>query len=175
MPRFHLRLVIVAVAVMLVGCAPPAGLSSDWKQINPPIPAPEFKLAQLDGNPVSLSGLRGRVVILEFWATWCGPCRFSLPSLNTIYKRYRDQGVTVLLINQGEPIDRVRRWVGRRFEAPILLDQEHGIAQLYMISGIPQLFVIDQSGRIVYVHSGYQGGLERSLSLILDRMLDYGR
>src|SRR3989338_8584433 len=170
--RDPLRKALLLCAFVFLSCAPRAGLSSDWKKITPPIPAPEFTLSQLDGSPISLSDLRGQIVAIEFWATWCGPCRFSLPSLDAIYKRYQERGVRVLLVNQGEQTDVVRRWAQKRFSSPILLDKEQSIAQLYMVSGIPQLFVIDKLGQIAYVHSGYQGGLERSLSLILDGMLE---
>jgi thiol-disulfide isomerase/thioredoxin len=126
----------------------------------------------LDGDAVSLSDFRGRVVIMEFWATWCGPCRYSTPSLEAIYRRYRDRGVTVLLINEAEPIDRVRSWAGRRFTAPILLDQTGGVARLYRVSGIPQLFIVDQGGQLIVDHSGYRGGLERNLRAMLTELLN---
>ena len=126
---------------------------------------------QLDGSPAKLSDYRGRVVIMEFWATWCGPCRFSLPSLEVIYKQYHDRGVTVLLLNQGESGEAVRAWTGRRFTAPILLDADNGVARQYEVESIPRLVVVDQQGRIVYLHQGYGGGLERNLKLILDELL----
>ena len=133
--------------------------------------APDFALPQLDGQTVSLSGLRGRVVLIEFWATWCGPCRFSLPSLDVIFKRYRDRGVTVLLVNQGEEAGKVLAWAGRRFTAPILLDRDGQVGTRYGVQGIPRLFIVDAEGRVAYEHQGYGGGLERNLTLILDERL----
>ena len=138
------------------------------------MPAPGFTLPQLDGPPVSLSDLRGRVVIMEFWATWCNPCRFSLPSLEVIYKRYRNRGVTVLLINEGEEPDRIHPWAQKRFTAPILLDQEERVGRRYQVTGIPRLFILDQEGRLIYAHEGYGGGLERNLTLILEELLGTG-
>ena len=156
--------------LLLCGCEADT-ISSDWKRIDPPGEAPSFTLAQLNGGEVSLADLRGRVVIMEFWATWCGPCRFSLPSLDVIYRRYRDRGVNVLLINEGESPEAVRRWSGRRLTAPILLDEDARVGQTYGVTGIPRLFIVDQAGRIVYAHAGYGGGLERNLKLILETLL----
>jgi len=158
------------IVLVLTGCEA-EGIGSDWKRIEPPLPAPEFTLPQLDAGPVSLSDYRGRVVIMEFWATWCGPCRFSLPSLEVIYKRYRDRGVEVLLLNAGEAAETARKWAGGRFTAPILLDQDQQVGVLYRVRGIPRLFIVDQQGRLVYAHEGYGGGLERNLKLILEALL----
>ena len=155
---------------MMAGCGPDR-LGSDWQRIEPPVAAMEFTLPTLDGATVSLSDYRGRVVIMEFWATWCGPCRYSTPSLEVIYKRHRDRGVTVLLINEGETVEAIRRWAAKRFTAPILLDHEGEVAGRYGLDGIPALFVINQTGHIVYRHDGYGGGLERSLQLILNELL----
>jgi thiol-disulfide isomerase/thioredoxin len=159
------------VSLLLAGCGPET-ISRDWHRLEPRIPAGDFTLPQLDGDAVTLSEQRGKVVIMEFWATWCGPCRYSTPSLDVIYKQYRDRGVTVLLINEGESADRVRAWAGQRFTAPILLDQAGEIGRLYHLRGIPRLFVIDQDGDIVYDHAGYRGGLEFNLKLILKELLE---
>jgi peroxiredoxin len=161
---------VTALGLCLSGCAPDE-ITSDWHRIEPRPEAPAFTLTQLDGGSVSLADYRGRVVIMEFWATWCSPCRFSLPSLEVVYKKYRDKGLTVLLINQDEPSDKVRAWAKKRFTAPILLDEGARIGTSYGVQGIPRLFIIDQEGKLVYAHEGYGGGLERNLQLILDQLL----
>ncbi len=155
---------------VLSGCGS-QGIGADWKRIRPGVAAIDFELPQLDGPPVKLSDYRGRVVIMEFWATWCGPCQFSLPSLEVSYKRYRDRGVAVLLINEGESPEAARKWAGKRFTAPILLDQDQAVGARYHVRGIPRLFIVDQQGNLVYVHEGYGGGLERNLALILNELL----
>ena len=160
-----------ATLVLICGCGGQGGITSDWRRIDPPVAALEFTLPQLDGKLVSLSDLRGRVVVMEFWATWCGPCRFSLPSLEVIGKRYRDQGVTVLLVNQGESAQQVRRWAKQRFTSPILLDENSRVGHGYGVRGMPRLVIVDQRGRVVYEHEGYGGGLEVNLSRILDSLL----
>ena len=166
----HLLLVTALVLFAGTGCEE-SGIGSDWRRIEPKAVAPAFTLPQLDGSPVSLSDYRGRIVILEFWATWCGPCRFSVPSLEIVYKKYHDRGLQVLLINQDEPPDKVRRWAERRFTAPILLDQGGRVAARYGVSGIPQLYIVDRDGNLIFAHDGYSGGLERNLKLILDELL----
>jgi peroxiredoxin len=155
--------------LIVCGCLPG---TTDWTRVDPPVPAPDFTLAQLDGGKTfRLSDLRGHIVVMEFWATWCGPCRFSTPSLDTMSRRYQGKAVAVLLINQGESEQTIRDWVAGRFVAPILLDADHRVAQQYGVSGIPQVFVVDAQGQIVYTHGGYRGGVEHNLKLILEELL----
>ena len=164
------RYLILSVCLLaLIGCEP-EGIGADWKRIEHGHAAPDFSLAQLDAEGiVRLSDYHGRIVIMEFWATWCGPCRFSTPALEVIYKKYRKQGVSVLLINQQEGPDRIRKWAEQRFTAPILLDDGQ-VASRYGVQGIPRLFIVDQTGHFAWAHEGYSGGFERNLSLILDGM-----
>ena len=162
------RLRLVLIAALLAGGCEEEGITRDWHKVSPRKAAPDFSLSQLDGGTVTLSSLRGRVVILEFWATWCGPCRFSTPSVEVIYKKYRDRGVTALLVNQGDSPEVIRPWAAKRFTAPILLDSDGRVGRLFNVTGIPRLFIIDQEGRIAYIHEGYGGGFERNLKLILD-------
>ena len=159
---------LILLTALAAGCG---GDAPKWPRLDPPVAAPDFTLQQLDAGTVRLSDLRGQVVVMEFWATWCGPCRFSTPSLDVIYRRFRDRGVTVLLINQGETPETVRTWVEGRFQAPILLDQDRRVAMRYGVQGIPRLFIVDQAGQILYVRSGYGGGLERDLTAILNELL----
>lgn len=154
-----------------MGCGSPKTVGKDWQRIDPQVAAADFTLPQLAGDPVSLSDYRGRVVVMEFWATWCGPCRFSLPSLEVIYKKFRDRGVSVLLINAGESPDEIRKWAQQRYTAPMLLDRDGEAAQRFNVQGIPRLFIVDQEGRLVYAHEGYGGGLERNLGLILEQLV----
>ena len=158
------------MTLLAVGCESP-GMDSGWRRVDPPRAAPPFTLDQLNGPPVSLSGLKGRIVVMDFWATWCGPCRFSLPSLEVIAKRYRGRGVTVLLVNLDEAPEKVRAWVERRYTTPILLDAGAKVANQYGVQSLPQTFVLDAEGRIVWAHQGYGGGLEDTLSRILDELL----
>ncbi len=159
---------LCVIAVLLHGCQL---TTSTWKPLATPVAAPDFTLPALTGGTVTLSALRGQVVVMEFWATWCGPCQYSSPSLEVISRRFRGRGVTVLLINNGQTLEAVRAWAKGRFTTPILLDEDERVTALYGVNGIPQLFIVDQGGKIRYAESGYTGGLERNLSSILNQML----
>ena len=158
--------------LILSGCGP-EGLGSDWHRVNPPADAPDFALPQLDGTTLRLVDLQGKVVVMDFWATWCGPCRSALPSLEAMYRKYRDRGVVVLLINQGETPEQITKWASQRYTAPILLDAGQ-VGGLYRVRGIPQMFIVNQEGKVVYLHGGYGGGLERSLKLVFEELLAAG-
>ena len=158
---------LACVALAMGAC----GSAQRWQRLPDSVEAPDFTLEQLGGTPVQLSSLRGQVVVMEFWASWCGPCRMSTPSLDAIYRKFRSRGVTVLLVNLQESPETARRWTDGRFAAPILLDREGHVAARYGVHALPRLFIIDRSGRIQYARSGYGGGLERSLGLVLEELL----
>jgi peroxiredoxin len=162
--------VVAGLSVVLAsGCGPP---KTDWPRVATPAPAPDFVLPQVDAQPVRLSDFRGQVVILEFWATWCVPCRYSTPSLQKIYEEYRDRGVTVLLVNAGETEEVAREWIKDwALTMPVLLDRDGRAGWSYRVESVPKLFIIDQAGQILYVRSGYGGKLERNLRAILHELL----
>jgi len=170
--KLAVELTLLVALLVFIGCKP-AGISSEWERVEPPRAAADFTLPQLNGDPVSLSALRGRPVVMEFWATWCAPCRYSTPSLEAVYRRYQDRGVVVLLVNQGESAEQIRAWSGKRFTAPMLLDHDGAVAGRYGVVGIPRLFILDRDGHIIFDHSGYAGGLERNLHVILDHLLTH--
>ena len=170
-PKLSTWVLASVMAALLSSCGPES-ITADWHRVDPPLQAPPFTLPTLDGTSISLSDVRGRIVLVEFWATWCGPCRFSLPSLEVIYKRYRGRGVTALLIDEGERSETVKAWAKRQFTAPIALDRDGAVGQRYGVDSLPRLFILDREGRILYAHAGYGGGLEQNLSLILNALLD---
>jgi peroxiredoxin/outer membrane lipoprotein-sorting protein len=119
-------------------------------------PAPEFKLASLDGKTVSLSDLKGEVVILDFWATWCGPCRLSLPHLDELYKAQKDKGVEVFALDEQEAKDDVEAFVKKTgLSVPVLLDSEGKAGSQYGVTGIPQTVVIGKDGKIAKIIVGF--------------------
>lgn len=121
-------------------------------------PAPEFQIPDINGQSISLKDFRGKAVLLNFWATWCGPCREEIPSLNALYQRYRDQGFVVL----GVSVDEEDQDVIEEFlkvipvDFPILLDPEQTLATTYETFRIPESFFIDPEGKIVGKVSGPQ-------------------
>ena len=111
--------------------------------------APEFNLKDLDGNTVSLSEFKGSPVVLNFWATWCGPCRHEMPFLQQIYEEWLDQGLVLLAINLRETTSEVRQFMQSNdlfFLA--LLDSNSAVSLEYEVTGIPITFFIDKDGII---------------------------
>lgn len=125
--------------------------------------AKDFTLQDLDGRPVRLGNLRGKVVILEFWATWCEPCRYEMPVVEGLLQRFKDEGLVVLGINDENP-SVARRYVEEGgYTFPTLFDKDQTVAGLYGVRAIPALFVIDRQGQIVGRHRGYGPGSEEKI------------
>lgn len=117
--------------------------------------APEFDLMKLDGTPFKLKENRGKVLIVDFWATWCGPCIRSIPSLIEISKEYKEAGVELVLVNCEEPETRVRPFLERLKSIPtVVLDSDGTVAKQYNVAAIPQTVLIDRDGGIVEVLVG---------------------
>jgi len=123
--------------------------------------APDFTLRSADGPNVRLQEQRGRVVMVNFWATWCGPCRQEMPHLNRLYGKYRDAGFTLLGVNidddQAKAVGLASR-LGLQF--PVLLDTDKKVSRLYDLSTMPSTVLIDRDGRVRHVHLGYRDGDE---------------
>ena len=117
--------------------------------------APDFILQDLNGRMFELNDLDGEVVLLNFWATWCGPCRVEMPLLETYFRDYSDQDFVILAINLGETMEEVQAFVdeiGMTF--PVLLDNDGRISELYRILGYPSSVFIDSTGVIQTIHIG---------------------
>lgn len=111
--------------------------------------APDFTLYNLKGEEVSLSSLRGKKVVLNFWATWCPPCREEMSTLQKVYEEQKSKGVIIVGVNVGEEPARVRDFLHEAgVEFPILLDTDWEVAWKYRIRGLPCTFWIDEEGII---------------------------
>ena len=111
--------------------------------------ASDFTLSDLAGKPVKLSSLRGKVVLLDFWATWCGPCRIEMPRVQKFHDEFQGKGLVVLGVNDGEDAGRIETFLKRNgYSFRILLDRDQSVAARYQVTGIPSLFVIDRNGVI---------------------------
>ena len=119
--------------------------------------AADFKLETLDGTTVSLESLRGKVVFLNVWATWCGPCREEMPSMQTLYDDFKGNKNFVMLAASQDTSGRdvVASYVKKNgYHFTILLDPENKISETYEVSGVPETFIIDRKGQIVAHHMG---------------------
>ena len=112
--------------------------------------APELQLENLAGEQVRLSDLRGRPVMINFWAAWCGFCRIELPEMQEVYESYRDQGFTILAVDVQDERAEVQSFVeelGLTF--PVLLDSRGEVSRSYRIRGLPTSYFVDQDGVII--------------------------
>ncbi len=140
----------LALALLLA-----SGCGSAESDTEPRTPAPDFALPTLTGETIELSSLRGRPVLVDFWATWCAPCVFQIPVLNEVYERHRDDGVVVLGVSvDAGGADVVGPFVvEQEIRYPVLLGDE-ALAQRYGAPGYPTLFVIRPDGSIHSSHVG---------------------
>jgi peroxiredoxin len=136
-------LAVAALAATLGGCRRGGGLVGTT--------APEFSLSDLAGGTVRLANLKGRIVFLNVWATWCEPCREEMPAMQTLYGRLRGPDFEMLAVSAdqgaGEAVGRFVRDLGLTF--PVLLDPELQVVGRYGVTGYPETFVIDRNGRVV--------------------------
>jgi len=113
--------------------------------------APGFEIENLRGGNSSLADYKGKVVLLNFWATWCMPCRAEMPGMETIWKKYKDQGLVIaaISVDEGSPkrIETFSKLLDLSF--PILLDPESEVSDLYKVSNMPTSFLIDRNGKII--------------------------
>jgi peroxiredoxin len=109
----------------------------------------DFTLAELGGKTWNLKGQRGKVVVLNFWATWCPPCRKEMPDLEALYQRFKEQGLVILAISD-EDAGKVKPFIAQqKVTYPILLDPGRKVNELFQIEGIPKTFVYDRNGKLV--------------------------
>lgn len=124
--------------------------------------APDFASKSSSGRNVRLSELRGQVVLINFWASWCNPCRQELPLLGKIYAQYRPAGFTLLAVNLDDnrkDAEAMLKRLDLRFAT--LFDGDKNVAKLYGVDTMPATLVIDRDGRVRYVHRGYYAGYEK--------------
>ena len=157
MRRITLRrimwLATVVMAVVAVVALLATGLGRDPSAPASPLlgrAAPDFTLAQLDGPPLTLSKLRGQVVVINFWASWCAECHTEQPILNATWQQFRDSGVVVVGVNFQDTSVEAREYVrAAGVSYPVVEDTDSRTALAFGLRGVPETFIVDRSGRIV--------------------------
>ena len=123
--------------------------------------AGNFTLKSAEGSNIRLSEYRGQVVLLNFWASWCGPCRQEFPHLDDLHKKYADLGFTVFGVNVEQDrasADKVLRDIPVTF--PVLFDDNNQVSELYNVDAMPMTLLVDRNGVVRYLHRGYKPGYE---------------
>jgi thiol-disulfide isomerase/thioredoxin len=124
-------------------------------------PAPEFQLKSNSGKPVSLASLKGQIVLVNFWASWCGPCRKEMPILEQLNRQYRGKGVTLVGVNVEPDSAAAADWLkATPVSFPILFDVDSKVSKLYQVEGMPNTVILDRKGNVRYIHRGYRAGAE---------------
>lgn len=135
-------------------------------------PAPAFTLEGMDGKKVSTKDLKGSVAILDFWATWCPPCRAGLPHLDKLYQEKKEKGLKAYAVNLKEEKNEVKGFVDEtKLTVPVLLDVEGSVAEKYKVSGIPQTVVLDKNGNVAAVIVGFGGEDDHRLAEAVEKAM----
>jgi peroxiredoxin len=131
----------------------------------------DFALKDLDGKTVRLADYQGKVVLLEFWATWCGPCKQSMPELQRLYDEYQDRGFELIAVSLDESVSAVRTFVEEyRLSFTVVID-DADVNSAYGVFSIPTTFILDKSGQVVRKHLGFAPGLFDSFSEEIEALL----
>jgi thiol-disulfide isomerase/thioredoxin len=125
-------------------------------------PAPNFTLQSNAGEQVALASLKGKVVMVNFWATWCVPCREEMPHLEALYKRYNSLGFELLAVNvEKNEAEGIRKWLAETpVSFPVLLDPNNQVTKLYKVQTMPSTVMIARDGTMRFIHHGYKPGYE---------------
>ena len=134
--------------------------------------AAEFTLPDVGGGEVALQSFRGKVVLLNFWATWCGPCREELPELDRVQEKFRKRGFAVVAVTVDNELDNIRGFMKKYdLELQALWDRRKKVADAYTVEKMPSSYLIDRNGVIRFVHLGYSAEELKRIEAEIDEML----
>ena len=150
----RMRSCSVALAALVV-------VSSGWLGAESPKSAPDVALRSADGTAVQLAAYKGKVLLVDFWASWCAPCKTSFPALDAIYREYQPRGLEVLAVNLDEERRSADAFLSAHPHRMTVLFDPGGTAPVaFGVRGMPTSFVIDKTGTIRFTHMGYSGDVE---------------
>jgi thiol-disulfide isomerase/thioredoxin len=134
--------------------------------------APNFTLKSLGGKNLKLSEMTGNVVLINFWASWCGPCREEMPLLNDLHKKYEPLGFTVLGVNVEEDARNARGFL-KNFpvDFPVVLDSKNQVSKKYNVIAMPTTVVVDRDGNMRFLHKGYKPGDEEKYRKMVKKLV----
>lgn len=158
--------VLAVVALVATSVLPAQALSRGSR-------APEIGLRDTEGRPVRLSRLRGKVVLVDFWASWCGPCRQEMPFLERLHDEYADQGLVVVAVNIDNDESNMRRFLRRTpVSFRVVHDGRRRVADRYDPPSMPSSYLIDERGVVRYVHEGFRASDARAIERQVKRLLE---
>jgi thiol-disulfide isomerase/thioredoxin len=136
------------------------------------IKAQNFILKDLEGNDVSLENYRGKIILINFWATWCLPCRVEMPSMEKLYQEYKNKGFSILAIDMQEDADSVKAFKEQyKLNFPILLDSEGSVGEFYGVISIPTTYLVDRDGYIIGGAIGARDWANESAFMLINQLL----
>jgi peroxiredoxin len=151
----------LGIFILILGLSLPLATALPASNLAPGAPAAAFQLPAAAGDAVSLAGLKGQVVLINFWASWCGPCRQEMPVLDQLYRKYKPAGFTLLGVNvEPKSADALGFLKTTPVSFPILFDTQSKVSTLYEVAGMPSTVIVDRKGTVRYVHQGYKPGDE---------------
>jgi peroxiredoxin len=146
------RLFLVTLAALMLASAAPLA-----RALEVGTTPPEINLTALDGKKVSLAALRGKVVIVDFWASWCAPCKEEMPVLQSLYKRFGSKGLVVIGVSVDNDREKAKTFIdGLKVSFPIVHDADKSVAGRFKPPRMPTSYVIDKAGKIRFVHAGFR-------------------
>ncbi len=135
-------------------------------------PAPDFTLKSNQGKNIRLSELKGEIVLVNFWASWCGPCRKELPAFEKLYQKYKPLGVTILAVNvDDDPAKADELLAEVNISFPVLYDTDQKISELYKVSAMPSTYFINRDGELVNTHRSFKDGDEKKYKKLIKELI----
>ena len=131
----------------------------------------DFTLTDLEGTSHALSSYKGKVVLLDFWASWCPPCRAEIPHLVNIYNAYKDKGLVIIGVGLDKRANLVKIQRELKIDYTVLVDEKSEVGRLYDVKGIPRTLILDKEGRIAADHVGFAEGMQKDLEQEIKNLL----